>query len=615
MSTVAASKGANSAEDQFVRALALTAQGFAGIKGPSGETAIDLLTGLAAGAGDVAVLAKAELLNARLVGKIVGGGDVPTVKDFEAVLQTADKSGVKPAVQFRTHLVRGLAALRDRNFDGARREMQTAQELADGSKDEVRLAEANFALGRLAVWQGRADLAEHYLGLAVVFWEGKGNKLLAAHARYELGVMHIDRREWAPAVETLTDVVAAYREAGAASGYLDRAQEMLGAALVGAGNFDRAREVLEPLRDTKDDYRYAMVHRNLGRMHLKLAQSTSGEESDRHFDLARQEHQAGYDRISGWPAVDFPRLTMRQLEGELLMHDPGKQSSLSLMLAGDMLARVAEAFGSRTNERPHEINARISALEAYLAALDARDVNEGEVKSLKAAARTEADRLRSAAASIAFRLNDEVFALIAKADQLSSQSDAGAAPADAAPAAEQEPLPVFMRRNLPEPERLEVLARLAEALGRIHDAGSRPCGFGPSDVVVRQPHIPVIQDFAGPEALRAFARAADRPFAAPEILRGDKGDARSDLYVVGALLVAWFGKRPPANEGRPWLWLIRGLRGRPLKRRKQPLLTGLALELTALNPDNRPATAYETADRLRQAALALSRQAAGGKPS
>jgi hypothetical protein len=263
--------------------------------------------------------------------------------------------------------------------------------------------------------------------------------------------------------------------------------------------------------------------------------------------------------------------------------------------------RVAEAFSANLNERPHEVNARIAALQAYLKALGAPGA-EAERESLEAAAQTAADRLRNAAASIDFRLNDEVFALTAMADKLRAEA-AGAPAAGAAPLVAEEGLPSFIRRTLPPAERLEVLARLAEALGRIHDARVAPCGFGPGDVVVRQPHIPVIRDFGGPDALRAANRIADRPFAAPELLRSGKGDARSDLHVIGALLVVWFGEKPPANEGGLWMRLRRAWRGRPLKKGKVgAAVSSLALELTALNPANRPATAYETADRLRQAA-------------
>jgi hypothetical protein len=479
--------------------------------------------------------------------------------------------------------------------------MEAAQKLAEGRKDDVQIAEAEFALGRLAVWQGRADMAMLHLNRAGSFWEKQGNHLLRAHARYELGVMHTDRREWMQAIDILADVVKTYEASGAAQGYLDRARQMLGSALVGAGRYDEAMALLQTLQNTGDDYRSAVVHRDIGRMHLKLARTLSGAESERHLGLASEHQKAGAAKVRGWGATDFAELTLRQLEAEIMSADPNGQDPARLALAGDMLARVAEAFSARTNERPHEIGARISALESYLAAVRASGGAEAETKSLAAAARTEADRLRSAAASIAFRLDDDVFALTAEADRL--VQDRADGPTEEGPATEEEALVSFIRRPLTEAERLEVLARLAEALGRLHEAGSKPCGFGPSDVVVRHPHIPVIRDFGGPGALREPRRIADRAFAAPELLKHGKGDQRSDLYVIGALLIVWFGQRLPRNEGGFWLLFRRLWPTRKLK--KRGALSSLVFELIAVNRRNRPATAYEVADRLRQAALPL----------
>jgi hypothetical protein len=264
-----------------------------------------------------------------------------------------------------------------------------------------------------------------------------------------------------------------------------------------------------------------------------------------------------------------------------------------------MLARVAEAFSGKTNERPHEINARIAAIRAYLAA--ARSAPPESKASLARAAMNEAERLREAAAAIDLRLDDETFALVTKTHELAGNApDSGMLLAAGA----EESLLNFMRREVPGPERLEILARLALALGRIHDMNVKPCGFGPGDVVVRSPSTPVIKSFEGPAAPLREGRAAERAFIAPEILRQYPGaDLRADLYVIGALLVAWFGDDPPPNRGF-WMPLIRAWK-RPLKKFGKPL-TGLALELTALDPRNRPQSAAETADRLRQAAVTLS---------
>jgi serine/threonine protein kinase len=160
------------------------------------------------------------------------------------------------------------------------------------------------------------------------------------------------------------------------------------------------------------------------------------------------------------------------------------------------------------------------------------------------------------------------------------------------------------RRDTPETERLAILARLATDLERLYGMGMKPCGFGPGDVVIRASSIPVIASFDGPESALRPERAAERVFVAPEVLKPDANpDFRADLYVIGALLITWFGGDPPANKGF-WLSLTRAWK-RPLKKRGG-LLAELALELTALDPKNRPESASIAADRLHQAALALS---------
>ncbi len=164
-----------------------------------------------------------------------------------------------------------------------------------------------------------------------------------------------------------------------------------------------------------------------------------------------------------------------------------------------------------------------------------------------------------------------------------------------------------MRREIPEAERLLVLSRLATDLERLYGMGAKPSGFGPGDVIVRSPNIPVIKTFEGPAAALRPERGAERAFLAPELFKPrSEIDFRADLYVIGVLLIVWFGEDPPANKGF-WLPLIRAWK-RPLK--KRGVLADLRLELTALKPANRPESASIAADRLHQAALALRANAA-----
>jgi hypothetical protein len=589
-------------EDQIVRAMALTALGYAvppeeARSEGQGEdrTAADILRLLADGKGESASKAHTELAYARYVGAMMGVKYEDLTPDDAFPGRRSAGAGAAKANSSRAHSVAGLIAIRARDFGRARTEIDVARTLASQSGDQNQMADADFASGRLAAWQGRADLAEEFLGRSAAHWDASGNGLLRAHAQYELGVMYADRRDWLIATTLLSAVVDEYIARGAAPGYLDRARQALGASLVGAGRLDEAETVLESLRGATDDYRFAMVHRDLSRLKLKRALGSSGEERGRQLADAWKEWRTAQDRVSGSDAASFPVLTLRQLEAELRLADSSSQTAEALTLAGDMLARVAEAFSAKLSERPHEIGARASAIEAYTAAAGAPDVQDRS--SLVAAAGNEAERLNTAAASIGFRLDDRTVALIDAARRLGGRlSSVGSS---------EESLLTFMRRDTPDADRLEILARLAEAMARVHELGVAPCGLGPGDVIVRHPANPAIREIPGPDALYRPERAEDRPFMAPELISGRAGDARSDLYLLGALMITWFGEAPPSNEGGLLLWLRRALRGRPLKTRG-PALSALALELTVLNWRNRPLNGYEAADRFRQAARSLT---------
>jgi hypothetical protein len=587
-------------EDQIVRAMALTALGYAATPREAnsegqgeGRSAADILRLLARSEGESASKARTELAYARYVGAMMGVQDKDLTPDDAFPGGRSAGAGASKANTSRAHSVAALIAIRSRDFGRARTEIDVARTLASNSGDPNQIADAEFAGGKLAAWQGRADLAEEFLGRSVAHWDASGNGLLRAHAQYELGVMYSDRRDWVIATTLLSAVVDEYHARGAAPGYMDRARQALGASLVGAGRLDEAESMLEPLRGAADDYRFAMVHRDLSR--LKLKRALGGEERSRQLADAWKDWTTAHDRVSGWDAASFPVLTLRQLEAELRLADTRNQTAEALTLAGDMLARVAEAFSAKLSERPHEIGARISAIEAYTAAASAPDVQDRA--SLVAAAGNEAERLNTAAASIAFRLDDRTVALVDAARRLGGRL--------ASVGSSEESLLTFMRRDIPDADRLEILARLAEAMARVHELGVAPCGFGPGDVVVRHPANPAIREIPGPDALHRPERAGDRPFMAPELISGRAGDARSDLYLLGALMITWFGEAPPSNEGGLLLWLRRALRGRPLKTRG-PALSGLALELTVLNWRNRPPNGYEAADRFRQAARSLT---------
>jgi hypothetical protein len=609
----------NSPMIAILRARALIAQGYAAGPEREGGTAEAILKKLENDPdGDVALMAQVELLHAHYVGAMMGDSRAPAIHEATALGRRAgSRPGVQTAVLFLAGYLAGQLAIRARRFDVGRDELQKVEKLARSKSDGAMLALAEMALGRLSAWQGRADLAAGQLNRAIAFWDSQENALMAAHVRYELAVLHTDRREWRQAIDELKNVIAVYEASGVHKGYLDRARQALGNALIGGKQLAEAGPLLEGLRGAKDPYRAAMVQRDLARLSLALAENAVGAEAKALIEKAHKDWQTGRDLVKDAGPDDFATLSLRLVEGQLIAAAPAMMGAESAAVGADVLARVAELFSAPAQtskkigeiqglaqvERPHEINARIAAIKAYVAAGKAAP---GAAKSLFAAALTETARLREAAAAIDLQLDDETFALLTQVEELAGRTPALAMAEVGAslPAGAEESLLTFMRRETPESERLNILARLATDLDRLYGMGVKPCGFGPGDVIVRSPGIPVIKTFEGPAAALRPERGAERAFMAPELFKTHAEiDFRADLYVIGVLLIVWFGEDPPANKGF-WLPMARAWR-RPLKKRGTPLAE-LALELTALKPANRPESASIAADRLRQAALALS---------
>lgn len=125
---------------------------------------------------------------------------------------------------------------------------------------------------------------------------------------------------------------------------------------------------------------------------------------------------------------------------------------------------------------------------------------------------------------------------------------------DAAPAAESEE-----RNGLATGDALALVRRLCAPLGYIHGEGLVHRDLKPANVLVRDGGLPVLVDFG--IALASSARANREVlestgeltgtvhFMAPEQIRCELVDARTDLYALGCILYALLTGRPPF-EGR-----------------------------------------------------------------
>ena len=90
-------------------------------------------------------------------------------------------------------------------------------------------------------------------------------------------------------------------------------------------------------------------------------------------------------------------------------------------------------------------------------------------------------------------------------------------------------------------------AGVAEVLDFLHGSGLLHGDLKPENVFIGPDELPRLLDFglARPPGERGGGTAAT---AAPEVLRGEPADERSDLWSLGATVVSWLYGRPPAGE-------------------------------------------------------------------
>ncbi len=167
------------------------------------------------------------------------------------------------------------------------------------------------------------------------------------------------------------------------------------------------------------------------------------------------------------------------------------------------------------------------------------------------------------------------------------------------------------RGPLPPRQAARVAADVADALQAIHDAGAVHRHLDPTVIVVdgrdgraKVTELAVARD---PRRPALPGQAPYLPFCmAPEQLRGERAEARSDVYALGAVLYELLSGSPPF-EGQSWSELSQEIQaGDPEP--PSELVAGIpraieraCLEALSLAPAQRP-TAAELAQELRRAA-------------
>jgi serine/threonine-protein kinase len=156
-----------------------------------------------------------------------------------------------------------------------------------------------------------------------------------------------------------------------------------------------------------------------------------------------------------------------------------------------------------------------------------------------------------------------------------------------------------------------VVVALLETLARVHDAGLLHRDIKPGNVLVDEAGRPVLLDFGlvrgaitGPTITHVGAVMGTPRYMAPEQMRGDRADRRTDLYAVGAMITeALTGQVPLETEHIGALFEAR-LRNDPptLLSARPDLPTEVAAALDSLvarRPEARPTSARAALAALR----------------
>ncbi len=155
------------------------------------------------------------------------------------------------------------------------------------------------------------------------------------------------------------------------------------------------------------------------------------------------------------------------------------------------------------------------------------------------------------------------------------------------------------------PERLhkrefQVLMKVADALAHVHSRGLIHKDVKPENVLVSASGDVRLIDFSLAstrwDRLLHFGRKVQGTplYMAPEQIRGERGDARTDVYAFGVMMYELLAKRPPFLADNPAKILEKHLREKPASLRSiapaiSAQLDAFVLRLLAKDPAARPA--------------------------
>jgi serine/threonine-protein kinase len=159
-------------------------------------------------------------------------------------------------------------------------------------------------------------------------------------------------------------------------------------------------------------------------------------------------------------------------------------------------------------------------------------------------------------------------------------------------------------RPLPEPDAVRIASRICEALDYMHKRGVVHRDLKPQNVMLCNDGTIRIMDFGIAKSQQArrltfvgFTPAMGTPdYMAPEQVRGSRGDQRTDIYSLGAILYEMATGETPFGGDSPYVIMNARVTGDPQAPRKiNPKLTPVIEEIILHAMERDPKRRYESA--------------------